>query len=225
MSESAGNQTIFPFNDALVQNLRSDWRALTKEFSSDERQCAAVFDFLRDSYSERHRFYHNLSHVSSLLLLAEKLKESFGDYDCARLAIWFHDAIYDTRQSNNEAESAKLAVQHLSRLGLPENKIQKVETMILATERHSATQLDDDGRLFLDADLSILGAYKETYKNYSRAIRREYSFVPEVLYRQSRKKILENFLRREFIYFTGEMRFRFEAQARVNVENEIKELS
>lgn len=97
--------------------------------------------------------------------------------------------------------------------------------MILATAKHDAAALDFDGRLFLDLDLSILGAGAGVYKKYSAAIRCEYAHVPDVLYFRGRKRVLENFRRREFIYFTAEMRGRFEAAARVNIENEIKELS
>ncbi|HEX8249272.1 MAG TPA: hypothetical protein VF599_13930 [Pyrinomonadaceae bacterium] len=191
----------------------------------DEKVSGAALDFLLNRYSEKHRYYHNLNHVNALLVLAEDLKENISDYDCLKLAIWFHDAIYDPQENDNEIESAKLAVVNLSCIGLPKNKIQKVEKMILATQKHEAAGLDTDGKLFLDSDLSVLGAGEKIYKDYSRAVRLEYSHVPEDLYRESRKRILENFLRREFIYFTGELRSRFEAAARLNIENEIKELS
>jgi predicted metal-dependent HD superfamily phosphohydrolase len=225
MSQSADQQNFFTFSDALAQDLRFNWQMLIKEFSSDEKTSAAVFDFLLGSYSEEHRFYHNLSHIDALLSLAENLKKSFSDFDSVKLAIWFHDAVYDPRRSDNEVKSAELAVVNLSHLSLPENKIRKIEKMILATERHDAARLDEDGKLFLDLDLSILGADAETYQIYARAVRREYFFVPEALYRRSRERILKNFLRREFIYYTSEMRFRLEARARRNVGNEIKELS
>jgi predicted metal-dependent HD superfamily phosphohydrolase len=225
MSQRADNQNFFPVSAALVQNLNSDWRALAGEFSVDDKAARTVFGFLLDRYSEKHRFYHNLSHVKALLISASDFKENFSDYDCVGLAIWLHDAIYEPQRNDNEIRRAKLAAESLSGLGLTENKIQKVEKMILATERHQAARLDFDGKLFLDLDLAILGAGEEIYKKYSAAIGREYSFVPQALYFQGRKKILENFLRREFIYFTVEMRGRFEAPARFNIENEIKELS
>jgi predicted metal-dependent HD superfamily phosphohydrolase len=225
MSRQADNQKIFSFSEALTQDLSSDWRALAEEFSVENDADGAVFALLLKRYSEKHRFYHNLSHVRALLVLAEDFREKFSDYDCVRLAIWFHDAIYELRRNDNEIESARLVATQLSRFGLPADKIQKVEKMILATARHEASELDFDGKLFLDLDLSILGASRKIYKKYSQAVRSEYFFVPQTLYSEGRKKILENFLRREFIYLTAEMRLRFEAAARVNIENEIKELS
>lgn len=225
MSGHIDQPTNFSFSEASVQNLRGGWRILTGEFSSDEKAAGAAIDFLLNRYSEKHRYYHNLNHVNALLVWAEDLKSNISDYNCVGLAIWYHDAIYDPQKNDNEIESAKLAVRHLSGFGLSKNRIQKVERMILATQKHDAATLDTDGKLFLDLDLSILGAGAGIYKDYSRAVRLEYSFVPEDLYRESRKKILENFLRREFIYFSGALRARLEAAARLNIENEIKELS
>lgn len=148
MPRHVDNQKYFSFNQSPIQNLDSDWRALIEEFCADEKAIAGVFDFLRESYSEKHRFYHNLSHVEALLALAENLTKNFSDSDCVKLAIWFHDAVYDPQRSDNEIKSARLAVTSLSRLRLPENKIQKIEKMILATEKHDAATLDEDGKYF-----------------------------------------------------------------------------
>ncbi len=59
---------------------------------------------------------------------------------------------------------------------------------------------------------------------YSRAIRQEYFWVPELIYRRERSKILKSFIAREVIYFTGEMKKRFEEQARKNINGEINSL-
>jgi predicted metal-dependent HD superfamily phosphohydrolase len=180
---------------------------------------------LIEKYSEEHRFYHNLSHIRAMLVAAEKFKDKFADYDSVRLAVWFHDAIYEPQSQTNEIESATLAVASLSPLNVPAAKIEKVEKMILATQKHDATKLNPDGRLFLDLDLGILGAQKEVYKRYSKAIRQEYSFAPESLYREKRREVLSRFLQREFIYYTNELRGLLEERARTNIANEIKELS
>jgi len=80
-------------------------------------------------------------------------------------------------------------------------------------------------KVFLDLDTSILGAPGEIYEEYSRAIRKEYSWVPDVLYREGRMRILNDFLGRERIYHTEEIKANYEAQARHNIAEEIKALS
>jgi predicted metal-dependent HD superfamily phosphohydrolase len=97
--------------------------------------------------------------------------------------------------------------------------------MILATKHHRGEDLSWDMKAFLDLDTSILGAPEGIYEEYSRAIRKEYSWVPDALYREGRTKVLNDFLGRGRIYHTEEIRAKYEAQARHNIAEEIKTLS
>jgi predicted metal-dependent HD superfamily phosphohydrolase len=117
-----------------------------------------------------------------------------------------------------------MAVTSLGKLFIPTNTINMVRDMILATKTHEADSLTEDAKIFLDLDLAILGTREEIYKAYSAAIRKEYSWVPGFLYKRGRKNILESFLNRESIYYTEEMTAKYTAQARRNIENELREL-
>lgn len=193
-------------------------------FCSNEDQGEKTFDLLINLYSERHRFYHNLGHIKSLVALFQEFENELEDKKAIFFSIWFHDAIYEPREKDNEKRSAKLACEELRKFPLTEDRISKIEKIILATEKHSAENMDADGKLFLDFDLAILGAEDDVYDEYKKAIRSEYSFVPEIFYRSERKRILQNFLQRDFIYFTETMRGKFEEKARRNIEREIIEL-
>lgn len=223
MSEKIANQKTFTISQTTILNLKNDWQQHLKTYCSDQSKIEEIFHTLFEKYSEQHRAYHNLSHINYLL---ESLKNlELTDFDTIYLAAWFHDVIYEPKRNDNEIQSAKLAVELLPRLNLPVEKIRKIEQIILATQKHNAENLDNDGKLFLDLDLSILGADENTYRNYSQAIRQEYSHVPNILYRHGRRKVLENFLKRDIIFFTKFGRDQFENQARLNLANEIKELS
>jgi predicted metal-dependent HD superfamily phosphohydrolase len=219
------SEEFFPVSQTLAAELENGLNGLLETFSGNQAKIAELAALMISKYSEKQRFYHNLSHIGALLQKAEDLKDNFADYESVRLAIWFHDAIYEPKSLANEIESAQLAAAKLTELNLPETTIKKVEKMILATQKHDASGMEKDGKLFLDLDLAILGTKPEIYKKYSKAIRQEYSFAPENLYRDKRRMILESFLQREFIYYTGEIRALFEEPARSNIENEIKELS
>lgn len=225
MPRRKDNQEFFSVSQTLAANLENDFSKLLKSYSGDEAQVAGLVSLVISKYREKHRFYHNLSHIKALLLIAEQFKAKFDDFESVILAIWFHDVIYEPKASNNESESAKLAVAELTKLNVPEALIKEVEQMILATFHHDGRELDDDGRLFLDLDLSILGAKEEIYKKYARAVRQEYSFVPESLFRHRRGLILQNLLHRTILYYTDELRELFEEPARRNIANEIKALS
>jgi predicted metal-dependent HD superfamily phosphohydrolase len=134
----------------------------------------------------------------------------------AALALWYHDAIYDTHASDNEARSAALARAVLAAAGAQEPTIVSVERLILAT-KHDAVPRDRDAQILVDIDLSILGADEPRYQEYETQIRREYAWVDEGAFRSGRTKVLRSFLDRPFIYSTTEFRSRLEAPARNNL--------
>jgi predicted metal-dependent HD superfamily phosphohydrolase len=138
-------------------------------------------------------------------------------------ALWFHDAIYNARSSNNEADSAGLAKRVLRGAGAPAATTRRVERLIMAT-RHAAIPRGRDAALVVDIDLSILGAPPARFRRYEKAIRREYAWVPKTVFRHTRCRILEGFLGRPAIYLTRLFFERYEAQARRNLRRSIANL-
>ena len=215
---------LFTVDDNEIAFLKDQWDDLLSFYTSDKDIQDNSFQMLKERYSEKSRFYHNLSHVKTLLDLLESLDNNAQDHNAIRFSIWFHDVVYDTKANDNEAESARLASQLMSKLHVDVETMEVVNSLILATKDHSGDNLSEANRLFLDMDLAILGMREEIYKKYSRAIREEYFWVPELIYRRERRKILKSFLAREGIYFTDEMKKRFEEQARKNINGEINSL-
>ncbi len=218
-------QKFFRLSDEGVSILKERWKTLSSRYTKDESRSETIFNLLVQMYTEKHRSYHNLSHIDWLLALSDSMKDEIGDYDAIRFAVWFHDAVYNTRRNDNEEKSAEMSAASLEELAVPVVTASAVREMILATKHHHCENLSEDAKLFLDLDLSILGASEEVYRAYSEAIRKEYSWVPRFLYRRSRKKILDDFLRRERIFLTEDMRARFDLQARRNIKREIESLS
>jgi predicted metal-dependent HD superfamily phosphohydrolase len=109
--------------------------------------------------------------------------------------------------------------------GVNADTIAEVKRLILATKTHKADDDDTDCKILLDADLSVLGSSPELYDLYSAAIRKEYHWVTEADYRTGRKLVLENFLKRERIYYTEYMHQKYEVLARENITREIIVLS
>ena len=50
------------------------------------------------AYAAPERHYHGLRHIEALLGLAAQHADAIADRDAVAAAIWFHDAIYDTRR-------------------------------------------------------------------------------------------------------------------------------
>lgn len=140
------------------------------------------------------------------------------------MAIWFHDAVYETDGSDNEGLSAQLAATQLSRAGIVSEIIDRVQALILAT-RHIKRPDYPDAQLMVDVDLSPLGFAPEMFQRYSRYIRTEYSHVPAGEYCRERARILTALLDRPTLYTTRFFRHRYEAQARANLSSAVAELT
>jgi predicted metal-dependent HD superfamily phosphohydrolase len=189
------------------------WRAVN--LRGDPHQW---FNELSRRYSEQHRRYHNIQHIEECLTEFEQVAGQAKHPIALELAIWFHDAVYDPRRSDNEEQSAVLALNCLEQ-GASEQK-QLVSDLILATKTHLANSIPD-APLLIDIDLSILGKPATRFAEYEAAIRDEYSFVPFPVYAQKRAAILRNFLARPKIFMTPSFVERFESQARTNLSNSI----
>jgi predicted metal-dependent HD superfamily phosphohydrolase len=181
------------------------------------------FDRLMTCYSEPHRHYHNQIHLAECLREFDSAHHLAQQPKVVEAAIWFHDAIYDTRGSDNEERSAVLVKQCLSAARVPEELISAVVRLVLTTKHHDVG-LDADARLMVDVDLSILGQPGTRFWEYEAQIREEYAWVPTQIFAEKRSEVLGQFLGRQFLYATDWFRQRYEAQARINLQQAVAKL-
>ena len=181
------------------------------------------FAQLQTAYSQPQRHYHNTGHINACLEQFEHVRSGAESPETIECAIWFHDVIYDPRANDNELRSADFATDFLISNGIEQTIVDRVHSLIMAT-RHEGSANDDDARILVDVDLSILGAPEADYDVYEKAIRQEYSHVPEALYRTGRTKVLAGFLDRERIYHSDYFGQRLEDRARLNLDRAISAL-
>ncbi len=204
--------------------LENAWRETAGAAGMSEADSVAAWQDLARRYAEPGRVYHTLTHIGAMLALVEEFADLATDPLALRLAIWFHDAIYDARRTDNEAESARYAAHVLQAAALPPSAVAAVERLILTTKTHEAAPDDGDAALLLDADLAILGAAFADYDHYAQAIREEYAWVPEDRYQEGRRKVLNSFLERSRLYHTPALFARLEQAARANLTRESEAL-
>jgi len=183
-----------------------------------------VWTELERRYREPHRAYHNFDHIGHCLAEFAAVKELAESPEAVELAIWFHDAVYDTHAKDNEEQSAKMAARFLDEAGVGAGLASDVEALILAT-KHSAPPTSRDAALLVDVDLAILGQPRERYAEFEREIRQEYSWVPAADFAAGRGAILRRFLERPWVYATEAMRSRYELAARENLAWAIGQLT
>ncbi len=179
-------------------------------------------------YLEKHRFYHGVDHLEDCLRHLDAHAAAAAAAAEIEIALWFHDAIYDIRASDNEERSTAWARDAISGAewqdpGVAAALGERVADLILATQ-HAAVPAAADARLMVDIDLAILGSGEERFDRYERDVRREYRWVPGFLYRRKRAEVLRSFLDRPSIFLTAPFRTRYESRARSNLERSLARL-
>jgi predicted metal-dependent HD superfamily phosphohydrolase len=182
-----------------------------------------ALDALLARWAEPHRRYHTPQHLRECLALLAAHRHEAAHPGEVAIAVWFHDAIYDTARHDNEAASADWARRVLRAAGAAEETMSRVDALILAT-RHSQGPATPDERLLVDIDLAILGAEPARFDEYERQIRDEYGFVPQDTFRARRAGILRGFLARPALFATPSLKARLEAPARANLAAAIARL-
>lgn len=201
--------------------LEAAWNETARAGAISEAQAHSIFVDLCGRYSEPSRHYHTLRHVAAMLTTLAPFRQRCKDVPALKLAVWFHDAVYDSRRGDNEEESAAYVDAVLTPAGVSEAMRDRLRQLILATKTHRAELGDTDGQLLLDADLAILGALPDEYDAYAAAIRREYDWVGEDDYRAGRARVLQGFLDRDRLFLTDTLSA-LEQPARANLSREIE---
>jgi predicted metal-dependent HD superfamily phosphohydrolase len=168
-----------------------------------------ILDLTR-RYCEPHRHYHSIEHIANMLFLGRDLDLS----DEQVYAIWYHDAIYDSRSETNEEDSADLAVQALRSIGWNDASLDLVNRMILDTKKHMATIPQSE--IVIDLDLSSIAADWPDYERNRENIRREYDWIPDEEFAEGTRRFLQSFLDRDQIFRT-EWGSTLELRARENM--------
>jgi predicted metal-dependent HD superfamily phosphohydrolase len=206
------------FDDALV--------AAGVEADGGDR-VAAFVDLVR-RYREPGRHYHTLRHVAEtvaalrLLLATEREAAAHASGSTCMLAVYYHDAVYETTADDNERRSAELAVDVLGRLHCPAGVMADVARIVHSTATHISSAPDEG--FVNDADLRVLARPSLVYDHYARRVRLEFAWVGEADWVVGRAAVLRSLLDRP-IYATVWGRRHWESNARANLRRELAELA
>lgn len=170
-------------------------------------------------WQEPHRAYHDVRHLAQALEAAH-LVSGGQPTQLTRLALWFHDAVYELRPGQDEAESALLAESRLTGV-LPESDVAEVARLVRLTASHTLGPDDAAGAVVVDADLSVLGQPAGRYHVYVRDVRAEYPDLPDADFRAGRTRVLQRLLEREPLFHTVAGRRAWQESARRNLTEEL----
>ncbi len=122
--------------------------------------------------------YHNYAHTERVSRAAEEIGKHVelesDDFEILMLAVWFHDTGFINSYENHEEESQKIAEEFLIAENIPEEKIKKVVTSILATKQDQLPNTDIE-KILRDADLYHIS--QEDYSKVADSLRKEWENV------------------------------------------------
>lgn len=210
----------------VLPELRAGWVDLAQEVAEpgDAGWTALGEDLVR-RWSEPHRRYHDPTHLHAVLLDLDHLAH-LGEPVAveARLAAWFHDAVYEGEPGRDEERSAELAASGLAGAGLSDALAGRVAGLVLATAPGAPRDDDASARALVDADLAILAAAPKRYAAYVAGVRAEYAHVADGDFRRGRTLVLERLLGESVLYRTPTGLRLWEERARDNIAREVERL-
>lgn len=192
----------------------TQWKALMQQWNFADN--TDTYQELEKLYQQKHRHYHTLEHIQVCLQRLALVQDEAEHKKEIELALWFHDAIYQPYQRDNEKLSAAMAVKFLQKNSAEVDAFNRVEKLIMITE-HKAQPITQDEKIMTDVDLAVLAADDIEFKNFEENVRNEYYLVPGFLYRSKRKELLTALLKRPTIYYTQYALKEWESKARKNL--------
>lgn len=188
-------------------------------------------ELLIERWSTPDRRFHNLRHLIDMLARVDELAEESHNPDIMRVACWYHGCVFSSdveevirgNGGEDETASAAFAEADLRHLGVPMETVKRVCSLIVNLKRHMLADDDIDAQALIDADLGTLAVDPQTYTEYVRLLREEYSHIPVEEYLRGRLTIVSRLLDREHLFHSplGE---RWEHPARENLSAEQRRL-
>ena len=181
-----------------------------------------VFAVLDQNYSQPDRYYHTLDHIKASLTHLDNIREQSNQPDALEMAVWFHDAVYDSRATNNELQSAKLFARMANDNAL-RRFIDTVQRLIMVTVHPSRPESRDE-EFMVDIDLLSFGLPWAQFIALGEFARQEFPHLSDREFDENELKFFELLADRPQFYFSDFFCDRYEAQARANLQKKIADL-
>ncbi|WP_162051451.1 Pycsar system effector family protein [Pontibacter pamirensis] len=184
-----------------------------------------VFNLFKERLSKK-LVYHNYRHTLEVVSVAQDLGQrsniDTADMQDLTLAAWFHDTGYVEEYQGHEEESVRFAREWLTEHDYPEDRIKRIESMIMAT-KHDVQPQGLLQELLVDADLSNIG--KPTFAATAELLRVEWEiFLDKFFSDREWAQFQMDFLLSTSLH-TNEAQHMFAAQLGLNIQEQREHLN
>ena len=162
-----------------------------------------------DKWSEPHRYYHGLNHLSKLLedisSLWDSCDWSIENKEKMDLLALFHDVVYDPRKNDNECASVKF-IKDLRLMDITQSNYYELQEILVAIDYTKYSKDADFSKLECDNFIRMfcyldIGGLTNKFNNETTtsliaremAMLKEFQFVDFPTYRKKRIEFLQNF--------------------------------
>ncbi len=197
------------------------WRRCLQSGATDNS--AEIYRSLLDGYNEANRHYHSLAHIEHCLRMFEKCKPLVTNADALELAIWFHDAIIEPCNHNDEARSAEF-YRHFAERVHDIEICDLVERLIMATLHDGGSMQDADAIYMVDIDLSSFGLPWPEFLQDSENLRLENTQICDEEYRHKQDYFRNCLLARDRFFQSDFFASRYETRARENLARYFRQI-
>ena len=187
---------------------------------------------LAERWSAPERQMHNVRRLMNTLTHIDEISSSAHDPDILRVAAWYHGAFLnkalEIKLGGFQANFASTrcidhAHNRLTKLGVPEEVVARVDELIAFLTRHRAPRTDFDAQVLVDADLACLACSPQDYKKLRTSLRAELSELDDLQFTKARMALVKKLLSYETIY-QSPLGSAWEDTARANLEVELTRL-
>lgn len=178
-------------------------------------------------YSEPHRSYHSWNHIIQGIKEFNFIEDNkiFKISSEMKIAWLFHDIVYlpfnNTLISNEELSLRFLEFYNNKKMKLSFELIEEAKKLIKSTENHKA--YDENSAIFLDVDMSYLGADYDIFLNIRKKVREEYSGISDIDFAKGTINFYETMLKKEKIFQSTYGLNKYEEKSRQNILNDLNE--
>ncbi len=186
-----------------------------------------IYGYLAEKYYGR--LYHSLEHIDRCLAEVEITDDvrslSTTQQIVLKLAIWFHDAIYNPTRQDNEERSALVAEASLCSVGVLSPVTDRVKDLIMATKHTGGIPTNYIlEQIITDIDLvGLADPYRAFLDTNNFRIRKEFSHLSDEQYRKGHSEFFRSLMARRTIYYRESFITKYELLARDNITRYLKE--